>query len=195
MKPGVAQKRVGVCQHGWMDRTLAGSLLVASPLLFDPNFFRSVVFLLQHDQDGALGVILNRPSEEPVVAHLPEWGMRSEDPAVVFVGGPVEPSVAIGIIRADVPTEPTALLGVGLVDLTADPGGSDNAPIRVFSGYAGWGSGQLEAELSEGAWMVVPASSEDLFSVVPDQLWSAVLRRQGGKLAMLATFPDDPSLN
>jgi len=173
----------------------AGKLLVASPLLVDPNFFKTVVFVLQHDSDGAVGVVLNRPSEELVEHHLPEWVRRIEDPPLVFIGGPVEPAVAIGMVRSDRPLEPTALTGVGMVDLGSDPAAGSPGPVRVFSGYAGWGAGQIEAELEEGAWLVVAAEPDDIFSGDPGLLWSTVLRRQGGRVAMLATFPSDLSLN
>lgn len=173
----------------------AGTLLVASPLLVDPNFYKTVVFILQHDLEGAVGVVLNRPSEEAVENHLPEWARRLEDPPVVFVGGPVDPAVAIGVVRSDRPAEPTALLGVGMVDLGSDPAAGTPGPVRVFSGYAGWGPGQVEAELEEGAWLVLEAEPDDVFTQNPAELWSIVLRRQGGKVAMLATFPLDPSMN
>ncbi|MEX0699592.1 MAG: YqgE/AlgH family protein [Acidimicrobiia bacterium] len=178
-----------------MGTFVAGQLLVASPFLMDFNFARTVVLVLQHDDEGALGVVLNRPSDEAVDAHLPEWAQRLEDPGVVFVGGPVEPSVAIGVVRNQRPSEPTAVTGVGMVDLSADPAATTAGPIRVFSGYSGWGVGQLEAELEEGAWIVVPALAPDVFTERPQELWSEVLRRQGGKLAMLAFYPSDPSLN
>ena len=178
------------------DRDLeAGILLVASPLLVDPNFYKTVVFVLQHDLDGAVGVVLNRPSEEPVESHLPEWARRLEDPPVVFVGGPVDPAVAIGVVLSDRPAEPTALGGVGMVDLAGDPAAGTPGPVRVFSGYAGWGPGQAEAEVAEGAWLVLEARADDVFTHDPADLWSSVLRRQGGRVAMLATFPLDPSMN
>lgn len=173
----------------------AGTLLVASPLLVDPNFYKTVVFVLQHDLEGAVGVVLNRPSEEAVENHLPEWARRLEDPPVVFVGGPVDPAVAIGVVLSDRPAEPTALVGVGMVDLGSDPAAGTPGPVRVFSGYAGWGPGQVEAELKEGAWLVLEAEPDDVFTQNPAELWSIVLRRQGGKVAMLATFPLDPSMN
>jgi putative transcriptional regulator len=151
----------------------AGALLVASPLLADPNFYRTVVFILQHDADGAVGVVLNRPSGEPVEIHLPEWARRLEDPPVVFVGGPVDRAVAIGLVRSDRPSEPTSLGGIGMVDLGADPAAGSPGPVRVFSGYAGWGPGQAEAEMAEGAWLVVEGKAEDVFTEAPQDLWSA----------------------
>jgi putative transcriptional regulator len=173
----------------------AGSLLVASPVLIDPNFFKTVVLMLQCDGDGAMGVVLNRPTEEPVESHLPEWVRRLEDPPVVFGGGPVDRAVAIGVVRADQPSEPTAVNGVGMVDLAGDPAAATPGPVRVFSGYAGWGPGQAEAEVAEGAWFVLEARADDVFTSSPADLWTAVLRRQGGKFAMWATFPPDPSMN
>jgi len=178
-----------------MDTFVAGRLLVASPILLDPNFARTVVLILQHDEEGALGVVLNRPTAEPVEFHLPEWAPRLEEPPVVFLGGPVEPAVAIGVVRSQRSLEPTALVGVGMVDLGADPASTPAGPVRVFSGYSGWGAEQLEAELAEEAWIVVNALPVDVFTDRPDALWSDVLRRQGGELAMLAGYPADPSLN
>jgi putative transcriptional regulator len=178
-----------------MDGSLAGRLLVASPWLLDPNFARTVVLLLQHDEDGAVGVVLNRPSAEPVVEHLPEWESRLEEPSLVFVGGPVQPAVAIGVVRSSESLETIAFPGVGIVDLGADPASTPAGPLRVYSGYSGWGPGQLEMELEEGAWTVVAAEADDIFTEQPDDLWSGVLRRQGGRIAMLASFPLDPTLN
>jgi putative transcriptional regulator len=178
-----------------MESSFAGLLLVASPLLSDPNFAQTVVFVLHHDEEGAVGVVLNRPSLEPVSTHLPEWSGRQEEPPLVFMGGPVEPAVAIGVLRAERPGESTSLDGVGLVDLASDPAANPAGPVRVFSGYSGWGPGQLESEIAEEAWELVPADIGDIFTETPEGLWSRVLRRQGGRLAMLATYPQDPSLN
>lgn len=173
--------------------TLAGRLLVASPTLLDPNFLRTVVLVLQHDDDGALGVVLNRPTGEPVTAHLPAWSGSLAEPAVVFAGGPVEPAVAIGLGRDLAGAEPTGVPSVGIVDLAGEPGPLD--VVRIFSGYAGWGPGQLEGELEEEAWIVLEADPGDPFSTEPEGLWRRVLRRQGGRMAMLATMPIDPAWN
>lgn len=178
-----------------METSFAGLLLVASPWLGDPNFAQTVVLVLQHDQDGAVGVVLNRPTVEPVASHLPEWSGRLEEPPLVFVGGPVQPAVAIGVVRSDLPGERTALNGVGLVDLALDPASAPAGPVRVFSGYSGWGPGQLESEMTEETWVLVPAEVGDVFTENPETLWTEVLRRQGGRLAMLATYPADPSMN
>ncbi|MDH3308697.1 MAG: YqgE/AlgH family protein [Acidimicrobiia bacterium] len=170
--------------------SLAGRLLVASPLLGDPNFHRTVILVLTHDESGAVGVILNRPSTSSVAEHLPDWSGNAVDPPVVFIGGPVEPAVAICLERANDEAEP--IPGIGLIDLTNMPG---DEQVRVFSGYAGWGGGQLEDELAEGAWIVAEPVVDDAFSANIESLWGRVLRRQGGPAAMLATFPTDPGLN
>jgi len=172
--------------------SLAGSLLVATPILIDPNFFRTVVLLVQHDEDGCVGVVLNRPTEEPVVDHLPEWAEHLEPGAIINYGGPVEPAVAIGLALTP-EGMPTGVPGLSLVDLSAPPG--DKAPaVRIYSGYSGWGSDQLEAEISLGSWYVVQASPDDPFDSDEGQ-WRRVLRRQSGLLSIVSTYPDDPTLN
>jgi putative transcriptional regulator len=179
----------------------AGQLLVATPRLVEPTFARSVILMLDHDEDGALGVVINRPSTMPLEAVLPSWSAMVAGPAMLFSGGPVSPeaALAVAVAAADVDTESFKPLtgAFGLVDLDADPIdlGSDLIGVRVFSGYAGWSVGQLELEVMEGSWYVVPALTTDVFSPVPHELWRQVLRRQGGDLAYVATFPDDPTMN
>jgi putative transcriptional regulator len=181
--------------------SMKGRLLVAAPGLSDPNFARTVVLLLEHSDAGALGLVLNRPSDTGVGEALPEWAPLAAHPPVVFVGGPVAPATAVclGRARADAPTagwEPV-LDRVGTVDLNGHP--ADLFPpvdeVRVFAGYAGWAGGQLEAEIAGGGWFVVDAEPDDALFPLPERLWPAVLRRQGGHLALLANFPLDPSLN
>jgi putative transcriptional regulator len=171
---------------------LAGRLIVATPELTDPNFLRTVVFLIQHDDEGALGVVLTRPSESPVSEHLPELADHATDPPVVFVGGPVEPAVAIGLESVPEPALPTPLGGVGILDVLAP---EQAGPCRIFSGYAGWGPGQLEAEITENAWFVVDALPEDIFGHDPEELWSNVLKRQPAPLSWVATYPPEISAN
>jgi putative transcriptional regulator len=177
-----------------MTESLAGRLLVASPALVDPNFFRAVVLLLDHDEQGAFGVVLNRASEEAVDHHLPAWSLLVSEPPVVFVGGPVEPVMGIALSGGPERGQPAVVEGVKVVDLTTEPE-VVMAPIRIFAGYAGWGASQLEVELAEDAWIVVAAESVDVFTSAPEDLWAAVLRRQGGRLALLSTMPLDPTLN
>ncbi len=178
-----------------------GQLLVATPALVDPNFARAVIFLLDHDEDGALGVIINRPSELPVLAVLPGWADAVSEPSLLFSGGPVaqDSALAIGLATgAGPPTGFKQLIGdYGLVDLDAAP--IDLTPglagVRIFSGYAGWSPGQLEVEIAEGSWYVVGARAGDLTHPEPNRLWRTVLRRQPGDLAYLSTLPSDPSMN
>ncbi len=184
----------------------AGQLVVATPVLADPNFARTVVLLLQADEeDGALGLVLNRPSGTGVDEVLPDWAPLSATPGVVFAGGPVQPQAAICLGRGRVGAPPSssyaALAGgaavLGTVDLDASP--DDVAPaveqVRIFAGYAGWSPGQLEDEVEEGSWWVLDALPGDPFSPRPEALWPQVLRRQGAPLAFAAIYPADPTLN
>lgn len=172
--------------------SLAGNLLVATPALIDPNFYRTVVLLLQHDEEGCVGVVLNRPTEEPVVDHLPDWAEYVPEPQTVNFGGPVDPAVAIGLSLAREGMT-TGVPGLNLVDLS-DPPEEDRHPVRIYSGYSGWGSEQLETEIAMGSWYVVQASPEDPFDEDEGQ-WQRVLRRQSGFLSVVSTFPDDPTQN
>ncbi len=182
------------------EGSVAGKLVVASPALTDPNFNRTVVFIIRHDEEGAFGLVINRPLDEVFVQdHLPEWSTRAAHPPVVFRGGPVDPSVAFALGRFPenaVPPDESLLPGVAVVDLGAAESPPESLEaLRIFSGYAGWGAGQLEGELKESAWFVVDARPFDLFSDDPDSLWRGVLKRQRGPLAMFAHFPANPSHN
>jgi putative transcriptional regulator len=180
-----------------------GRLLVATPVIGDANFDRTVVLVLEHGDDGALGLVLNRPTDVAVLDPLPEWDDLAAQPPVVFVGGPVEQGAAIGLARASVDDPVTAegwspvLERIGTLDLSRRPSdaGAGIEQVRVFAGYAGWGPGQLEGELSVDAWLPVDARPEDVLCDDPDALWSRVLRRQGGDLALLSYCPPDPSSN
>jgi putative transcriptional regulator len=174
---------------------------VATPALADPNFDRAVVLLLDHDEEGSLGVVLNRPTPVGVRDILMPWAGLAGEPDVVFQGGPVSLDSALGV--AVIPGDEGPLGwrrvygAIGLVDLEAPPEllAAALGSLRIFAGYAGWGPGQLEAELTEGAWYVVESEPGDVSSPRPEHLWRAVLRRQRSELAMIATYPDDPSLN
>lgn len=175
----------------------AGRLVVATPDLADPNFSHTVVLVLEHDDDGALGIVLNRPSEVPVADALPGWSRLASHPEVVFVGGPVETDaiIALGLARgAGQGEEWRPIVGrLRAVDLTRDPDAVDDLEqIRVFAGYAGWTGGQLDHEVEEGGWFVVDALDDDAITRDPSQLWRRVLTRQGG---IFRTVADDPSLN
>jgi putative transcriptional regulator len=179
-----------------MAASFSGKLLVASPLLQDPNFHRTVVFLFEHGDEGAVGTVLNRPTESPASEHLPAWKDLIATPDVVFFGGPVRNEVAVGVAEfEDDGSDDERFAGIGFIDLT-DPPDPNASPrrIRVFSGYSGWGAGQLEVELAVDSWFIVDAVAEDVFGD-PEDLWSRVLSRQAGRLRLYAQFPDDITLN
>lgn len=178
-----------------------GVLLIASPMLGDPNFRRTVVYVLDHRVDGSVGVVLNRPSDVTLLDVLPQWFDLASAPRTLFVGGPVETNAALCLAEARAGASPsgwTEVSGpVGLADLDTDPGAveRDLHQVRVFAGYAGWGAGQLAEEIADGAWLVVAGHAADVFADPGGDLWRDVLRRQGGKVALLASYPDDPRLN
>lgn len=177
--------------------SLQGYLLIASPSLLDPNFRRTVVLVAEHGDDGALGVVLNRPSETEVVEAVPPLAGLVEAGDVVHVGGPVQPSAVVVLAEfVDPAAAPLLVVGdVGFLPAEVDAETiGETRRARVFAGYAGWSPGQLEAELEEPSWFVEPALADDVFSD-PDEVWSDVLRRKGGQYAVLALMPPDPSLN
>ena len=171
--------------------SLAGNLLVSTPRLVDPNFWRTVILMLHHDETGGVGLVLNRPTFERVSDHLETWSGAVAEGDVVFYGGPVEPDMGIAL-TTNSQGEPASVPGVFLADMTADPPATGET--RIYSGYSGWGSKQLETEVAEGSWYVVPASPDDPFAD-PDMQWKRVLRRQRGHLSLVSTFPSDVSLN
>lgn len=183
----------------------AGQLLVAAPALVDPNFNRAVVLLLDHDENGALGVVLNRPSPVPIGDILAEWSALTGEPGVLFHGGPVGVDSALAVATLppsyDEAAEPVGwrrLFGdTGIVDLDAPTElvAPAVSALRIFAGYAGWVTDQLEAEIQEGSWYVVPSLPGDVFSSDPEGLWMRVLRRQPGELAWVSTRPLDPTVN
>jgi putative transcriptional regulator len=177
----------------------AGRLLVATPLLADPHFARTVVYLLEHDGGGTVGVVLNRPSHTPVGQVLPDWHDAVSGPAVVFGGGPVQPdgALCLGELSEGVPGMREVVDGVSTVDLDGDVAVIAPAAqrLRVFAGHAGWSPGQLEDELAEAAWWVLRGSPADLFSDEPREMWARVLRRQPYPLSLVSTYPPDPAMN
>jgi putative transcriptional regulator len=182
--------------------SLAGQLLVAAPPLVDPNFDRTVILLLEHDDvDGALGVVLNRPTDIGADEPVAGWGPLTAAPGVVFVGGPVHTTAAIALARLRDDVEPAAdeieRAGVVVIDLGQDP--DDVArrvtEVRLYAGYAGWGPGQLEAEIDEGAWFVVEPAPDDVLTRDPGELWRRVMGRQPGRLGWLGLYPDDVTTN
>ena len=177
----------------------AGELLIATPGMHDGTFDRTVILIVDHDEDGSMGLVLNRPSDIRVSDALPSMAGLAE-PSVLFLGGPVEEGTALVLAE---PADPASTSmhfmrdGIGLVDLNTPE--SDDAQellrVRVFSGYAGWGPRQLETELRSGAWITASADPGDLWSASADTLWARVLRRQGGLTRFLSNYPDQPWLN
>lgn len=184
-----------------MEGSLAGKLLVASPTLRAPEFTRTVIALLDHNDEGALGLIINRPGNASLLEVVPPVADIASAPAVVFSGGPVEPQVAIALgVTADGSTSEGWRPIVGplvTVDLDFDPEvlAASLRQLRVFAGYAGWSGGQLEGEIADGAWYVVERLPDDTFADFPDRLWSQVLRRQPWPLSAVSTCPVDPTMN
>jgi putative transcriptional regulator len=181
-----------------VEDSLRGKLLVASPALIDPNFARTVVLITEHNSEGAMGIILNRPSSTAVEAAVPELAeIAGGEP--VFVGGPVQPealvllaefadlSAAAWIVVADV--------GLASADRELDELADAVRRGRVYAGYSGWGPGQLETEMDEDSWIVEPPIPSELFPEDPEHLWNNVLARKGGHYALIARMPDDPSMN
>lgn len=184
------------------SRFHTGRLLVATPSVEGDVFRRSVILVLHHDEGGAQGVVLNKPLAAPVDSVLPGWQRVVTAPPVLFQGGPVSTSSALGLVT--VPGDEAEPLGVqrlfgsiGLVDLDAPTPvvAAELAGMRIFAGYSGWSEGQLEMEVRRGDWYVVDAEVRDAFSPEPATLWVQVLRRQRDSLAFVATFPDDPAMN
>ncbi len=178
--------------------SLRGQLLVAGPTLVDPNFHRTVVLVCEHDENGAMGLVLNRPS--PILAEqaIPELGDALGPEETLWVGGPVQTtSVVVLADFADAEDGMPVAGSVGLVLPDADLEAVATAVrrARAFLGYAGWGAGQLDGELAGEDWIVADFAPDDAFTEAPDQLWSRVLGRKGGSYALLATMPPDPSMN
>ena len=176
-----------------------GQLLIAGPALLDPNFWRTVVLIVEHGDDGALGLVLNRPSETSVGDAVPQLEELLDPDDQLYIGGPVQPSSVIVLAQFEDPGD-AALLAfddVGVLGTGVD----GEQPIvgvrkgRAFVGHAGWGPKQLDGEIERGDWIIEPATLRDAFSPDPQELWSEVLTRKGGSYALVARMPPDPSVN
>jgi putative transcriptional regulator len=176
-----------------------GQLLIAGPALTDPNFWRTVVLIVEHSEEGAFGLVLNRPSETLVGEAVPEIEQLVDPDEPLYIGGPVQPSGVVVLGRFEDPGDGTLVAFDDVGVLGASPAMEEQAAGlragRAFVGHAGWGTGQLEEELERGDWILEPAAAEDAFSDEPRELWSRVLTRKGGSYALVARMPADPSLN
>lgn len=174
------------------DESLRGQLLIAAPQLSD-YFRRTVVLVLEHSDDGAMGLVLNRPTESEVGEAVPSLTELVDGSDLVHAGGPVQPDSVLVLGEFEEPGQAgTHVVGsLGLLD--PEHADAELHRVRVFAGYAGWAPGQLDLELEQEAWITAPADESDPFT--EDDLWSEALRRKGGEYALLATMPSDPSLN
>ena len=193
-----ARVRHRECENRLVE-SLRGNLLIAGPSLQDPNFWRTVVLVVEHSEDGALGLVLNRPSESTVGDAVPQLSELADAEDEVLVGGPVGQSAVIVLADFEDPDE-AALIAFDNVGVLgggepATPAGSGLRRARVFAGHSGWGPGQLDGELERGDWIIEPARYSDAFTSEPDELWTEVLERKGGSYALVARMPPDPSLN
>lgn len=179
--------------------SVRGQLLIAAPVLQDPNFLRTVILVAEHGEDGALGVVLNRPGDQVVADVVPALGGVVDVGEHVYVGGPVQPSGVLVLAEFDDPEQAALPLegDLGFVALEADIEalGEGTRRARAFAGHAGWGPGQLESELEQEAWFVAPFDPEDAFCADVDGLWARALARKGGAYMLVARMPLDPTLN
>jgi putative transcriptional regulator len=178
---------------------MRGQLLIAGATLPDPNFARTVVLICEHSEDGALGLVLNRPGELVVGESAPELAVLAGEDAIIDQGGPVQPDALLVLAEFDEPSH-AGISIIGNVGLVGDGSEIDELPhltrrVRIFAGYAGWGPGQLDAELARDDWFVAPAGVDDIFNPDADELWSRVLSRKGAHFALVARMPIDPSVN
>jgi putative transcriptional regulator len=179
--------------------SVRGNLLIAGPTLQDPNFWRTVVLVVEHSDDGALGLVLNRPSESTVGEAVPELMSLTDPEDEVLVGGPVGQTAVIVLADFEDPDE-AALIAFDSVGVMAGGGPTEEFGIgvrraRIFAGHSGWGPGQLDGELERGDWILEPARYGDAFASDPSELWASVLERKGGSYALVARMPTDPTLN
>jgi putative transcriptional regulator len=181
-----------------MEESLRGKLLVASPALVDPNFARTVVFITEHNDEGAMGIVLDRPSDTAVEAVVPQLAeIAGSEP--VYVGGPVQPEAIVLLAEFSDPEAAAwivvADVGLASADVDLDELAAAVRRGRVYAGYSGWGPGQLEAEMEIDSWIVEAPLPKELFPDDPSTLWRDVLARKGGQYALIARMPADPSQN
>jgi putative transcriptional regulator len=177
--------------------SLQGKLLVSSPALIDPNFRKTVVLITHHDEDGAMGLVLSRPSDVAAADAVPALDALPGANEPVFVGGPVQPLAFMVLAEFDDVEQAAATVidRVGFMHAESEPEELEISRFRLFAGYSGWSAGQLEAELAEPSWIVVDAEPDDAFADDPDELWRTVLHRKGGAFELMESMPFDPGLN
>ncbi len=179
-----------------------GVFLVAAPTLRDPNFRQTVVLLCEHGNEGALGVVVNRPTAMHLSEALPQIPILEAQRHVLFSGGPVQPNQVLVLYRlTERPSESHHVfdgvyLGgdVQMVERLLTDSHVDN-PFRAYIGYSGWAPGQLENEMKTGSWITIPADPAVVFDKDPSQIWPDILRSLGGPYRLYAEMPPDPSLN
>ncbi|HEU0305270.1 MAG TPA: YqgE/AlgH family protein [Gaiellaceae bacterium] len=179
--------------------SLKGKLLFSAPALFDPNFRRTVVLVAEHGEDGAMGIVLNRPSETTVGEAVPDLADVAGADSPVFVGGPVQPQAVLVLAEFEEPAQ-AATVVVGDIGFARADGDLDELAratrrARVFAGYSGWSPGQLEAELEDDSWLVEPVEDVDLLADPEEDLFRSALDTKGGSYRILALLPDDPRAN
>ncbi|HJY62617.1 MAG TPA: YqgE/AlgH family protein [Ignavibacteria bacterium] len=178
-----------------------GKILISEPFLLDPNFKRTIILLTEHGEEGSLGFVMNKPTDHYIhklVEDFPEFDSK------VFYGGPVQLNMLQFIYRADAPFVESSieilpgLYWGGSFDILKDmieAGTVSPGDFRFFLGYSGWGEEQLNDELCANSWIVANASLDNIFSDEPDKLWREILKGMGKKFAILASFPENPSVN
>jgi putative transcriptional regulator len=178
--------------------SLQGQLLIASPGLLDPNFRRTVVLVTEHNEEGAAGLVLNRPTEAEVSEVVPQLEPLVDDGDRVFMGGPVQTNGVL-VLGEFLDPDDAAVPLFGSLGFPSLDEPEEVVPLttrrRIFAGYAGWGSGQLEDELAREDWILEAAQNDDAFTDAPEELWADVLRRKGGIYELVARMPEDPSVN
>jgi putative transcriptional regulator len=186
------------CQNEPVD-SLKGRLLLASPALEDPNFARTVVLVAEHTEEGAMGLVLNRPAEVTVGESAPELEELVDAEEPIYVGGPVQPTAVIVLAAFTDPGAAGLLISDDVGFLSAQLDLAESAAVtqrtRAFAGHAGWGPGQLDEEMEREDWIVESPRPDELFCSEPASLWSRVLTRKGGTFALVARMPLDPSSN
>jgi putative transcriptional regulator len=176
---------------------LKGQLLIAGPGIAAGVFRQTVIVMAEHDDKGALGFVLNRPSHSSIGDLAPSLSAFPAPDDRIFLGGPVQPEVVVVLAEYALPSPPDKMIfdSIGFAPAAEPDTAEGIARAKVFAGYAGWGPGQLEQEIEDGGWITEPALPGDIFAPQPDDLWRDVVRRKGGEFKLLSTMPFDPTNN